>query len=104
MDTKLRHNKKFVWITSVLLLVLGVIPVYLLLAYGNYTHDNLTIVQISIGYMWLWCFGVTIYWHYKNVISRSLFVRSIIVLIFGALFIVFLPYFFSDAFTDLFWK
>ncbi|MBY5957990.1 hypothetical protein KUV50_07610 [Membranicola marinus] len=102
MDAPLKYDEKLVRKPAFLMLFLGAIPVYLVVSYANYSHENLTIVQMAFGYMWLWCAGVVMYWHYKKVVTRPVF--YIFTLTFGALFIVFLPYFFSDAFTDLFWK
>ena len=99
----LQYDKYLVRIPAGLMLVFAVIPVWLM-SYFYYGNNIITIMQICLGYMWLWFLGVIIFWFHKKVLHTELhYILAISALVFNGLFIIFIPYLFSDAFTNLFW-
>lgn len=105
MNTTLEYDKKLVRKPVGLMLVLCGIPVYIFLSFFDYGHNDFLVVQICFGYMWLWFMGVIIYWYHKKIFTSTWQYALLIVgLIFNGLVVVFIPYLFSDAFTDLFWN
>ena len=104
MDTTLENTKKHIRKPAALMLLFAAIPVWVMSHY--YFGDNYMIVmQICLGYMWLWFLGVIIYWHHKRVITSSWqYILVVVGLLFYALVVLFMPSIFSDAFTNLFWN
>lgn len=103
MDLFLLNDKNIVRIPAGLMLLFCAIPVQMIITF--YEGDNyMTIVQLCFGYMWLWFLGLFLFWNHMKIIKTTLHrLFWIYGLIFNGLFILFLPYIFSDAFTDLFW-
>ncbi len=104
MNTTLEYNKKHFRKPLGFMLVFCGIPVYLVSNFYH-GHNYMSVMQICFGYMWFWYLGLAIYWHRKKVLNTTFhYVLFISGLIFNGLFVLFLPYFFSDSFTSLFWK
>ena len=99
----LQYNKYLVKIPVGLMLVFCVIPVQMIITFYQ-GDDYMTVAQLCFGYMWLWFLGLIVFWFHKKILYSDLhYIFAISALAFNALFIIFLPYLFSDAFTNLFW-
>ena len=105
METTLDHKNKHITTPAGLMLVFCAIPVFILTSYMDFGHNYMSVMQICFGYMWLWFLGIAVYWHHKKVITTTWqYILIALGLLFNGIFVIFLPYIFSDAFTDLFWK
>lgn len=105
METTLENKKKHITMPAGLMLVFCAIPVFILASFMDFGHNYMAVMQICFGYMWLWFLGIAVYWHHKKVFTTTWqYVLLVFALIFNGMFVVFLPYIFSDAFIDIFWK
>ena len=105
MNTTLEYNKKHIRKPLGFMLIFCAIPVFILVWFFDYGDKDISVYQIYFGYMWFWYLGLAIYWHRKKVLNTPFhYVLFISGLIFNGLFVLFLPYFYSDSFTSLFWK